>query len=113
VCVVGCIRILYVAMKTVSEFFGIPKTDFGIFRSDSSVMVFFENGIDFRNFLSVSESAWCFTNRFLRLPVFVGNYRICVSEFSEIMSRNFLTCDFFASSVRLWIRTYFCIFWMP
>jgi hypothetical protein len=47
---------------------------------------FFENGIGFRNFLSesVSESAWCFTDRFLRLPVFVGNYRICVSEFFGI-----------------------------
>jgi hypothetical protein len=79
-------------METVSEFFGIPKTDFEIFLSDSSVTVFFENGIGFRNFLSepVSESAWCFTDRFLRLPVFVGNYRIFVSEFSEIVSQNFL-----------------------
>jgi hypothetical protein len=78
-------------MKTNSEFFGIPKTDFEIFRSDSPVTVLFENGIGFRNFLSesVSESAWCFTDRFLRLPVFVGNYRICVSEFSGIVSRNF------------------------
>jgi hypothetical protein len=56
--------------------FGIPETDFEIFRSDSSVTVFFENRIGFRNFLS--ESAWCFTDRFLRLPFFVGNYRICV-----------------------------------
>jgi hypothetical protein len=81
---------LGVGMKTVSEFFGIPETDFEIFWSDSSVTVFFENGIDFRNFLSepVSESAWCFTNCFLRLPVFVGNYRICVSEFFGIVSRN-------------------------
>jgi hypothetical protein len=106
-----------VRMKTVSEFFGIPETDFEIFRSDSSVTVFFENGIGFRNFLSesVSESVWCFTDRFLRLPVFVGNYRICVSEFSGIVSRNFFRnfpeCDFFASPIRLWIRiTYFCIF---
>jgi hypothetical protein len=78
-------------MKTVSEFFGIPETDFEIFRSDSSGMVFFENGIGFRNFVSesVSESPWCFTDRFLRLPVFVGNYQICVSEFSGIVSRNF------------------------
>jgi hypothetical protein len=78
-------------MKTVSEFFGIPETDFEIFRSDSPVTVFFENGIGFRNFLSesVSESAWCFTDRFHRLPVFVGNYRICVSEISGIVSRNF------------------------
>jgi hypothetical protein len=76
----------------------IPETDFEIFRSDSSVTVFFENKIDFRNFLSesVSESAWCFTDRFLRLPVFVGNYRICleifrncVSEFFGIVSRDF------------------------
>jgi hypothetical protein len=78
-------------MKTVSEFFGIPETDFEIFRSDSSITVFFENGIGFLNFLSesVSESAWYFTDRFLRLSVFVGNYRICVSESSGIVSRNF------------------------
>jgi hypothetical protein len=63
----------------VSEFFGIPETDFENFRSDSPVTVFFENGIGFRNFLS--ESAWCFTGRLLRLPVFVGNYQICVSDF--------------------------------
>jgi hypothetical protein len=46
-------------MKTVLEFFGIPETDFEIFRWDSSVTVFFENEIGFRNFLSesVSESA--------------------------------------------------------
>jgi hypothetical protein len=79
-------------MKTVSEFFGIPETDFEIFRSNSPITVFFENEIGFRNFLSelVSESAWCFTDRFLWLPVFVGNYRICVSEFFGIVSRNFL-----------------------
>jgi hypothetical protein len=76
-------------MKTVSEFFGIPETDFEFFRSDSSVTVFFENRIDFRNFQSESESVCCFTDRFLRLPFFVGNYRICVSEFSGIVSRNF------------------------
>jgi hypothetical protein len=93
-------------MKTVSEFFGISKTDFEIFRSDSSVTVFFENGIGFRNFLS--ESAWCFTDRFHRLPVFVGNYRIYVSEISGIVSRIFFgiffgifqQCDF---SHRLYI----------
>jgi hypothetical protein len=91
-CTVLIISKLYIlGMKTNSEFFGIPKTDFEIFRSDSPVTVLFENGIGFRNFLSesVSESAWCFTDRFLRLPVFVGNYRICVSEFSGIVSRNF------------------------
>jgi hypothetical protein len=74
-------------MKTVSDFFGIPKTDFKNFRSDSPVTVFIENGIGFRNFLS--ESAWCFIDRFLRLPVFVGNCRIRVSEFFGIVSRNF------------------------
>jgi hypothetical protein len=54
-------------------------------------MVFFENGIGFLNFLSesVSELVWCFTDRLLRLPVFVKNYWICVSEFSGIVSRNF------------------------
>jgi hypothetical protein len=108
-------------MKTISEFFGIPETDFENFRSDSPVTVFFGNVIGFRNFLSesVSESAWCFTDRFHRLPVFVGNYRICVSEFSGIVSRNFFgiffrnfpACDFFASPVHFWIRiAYFCIF---
>jgi hypothetical protein len=95
-----------VGMKTVSEFFGIPETDFEIFRSGSSIMVFFENGIGFRNFLleSVSESAWCFTDRFLRLSVFVGNYQISVSEFSGIVSRifsEFSSMWFFASPVRL------------
>jgi hypothetical protein len=108
--------ILQLGMKTVLEFFDIPETDFKIFRSDSLVTVFFENGIGFRNFLS--ESAWSFTDRFLRLPVYVGNYQICVSEFFEIVSRNFFqnfsSCVFFASPVRLWIRiTYFCIFWTP
>jgi hypothetical protein len=121
-----------VGMKTVSEFFGIPKTDFEFFRSDSSVTVFFENRIGFRNFLSesVSELAWSFTDHFLGLPIFLGNHRICVSEFSGIVSRsfffgifqncvseffrNFPACDFFASPEHLWIRiTYFCIFWMP
>jgi hypothetical protein len=72
-------------------FFGIPKISFEIFQLDSPVAVFFENGISFRNFLSelVSKSAWCFTDRFLRLPVFVGNYRICVLEFSGIVTRIF------------------------
>jgi hypothetical protein len=45
---------LLLGIKTVSEFFGIPETDFEIFRSDSSVTVFSENGIGFRNFLSES-----------------------------------------------------------
>jgi hypothetical protein len=85
---------LPLGMKTILEFFGIPETDFKVFRSDSSVTVFFENGIGFRNFLSesVSESAWCFTDRFLRLPVFVGNYRICVSEFHWEVRKMNLFC---------------------
>jgi hypothetical protein len=111
-------------MKMVSEFFGISETDFEIFRLDSLVMIFFENGIGFQNFLSesVSESAWCFTDRFLRLSGFVGNYRISVPEFSEIVLGiffgTFQHVTFFASPVRLWIRiTYFfgtfqhVIFW--
>jgi hypothetical protein len=94
---------LHLYMKTVSEFFSIPETDFEIFRSNSSVTVFFENRIGFRNFLS--KSAWCFTDRFLRLPVFVGNYQICVSEFFGIVFRNYVSefssMWFFASPVRL------------
>jgi hypothetical protein len=99
--------------------FGIFRNSGNRFRNFSIEFGFtgngiFRNGIGFRNFLS--ESAWCFTDRFLRLSVFVGNYRICVSKFSGIVSRNFFrnfpACDFFASPVRLWIRiTYFCIFW--
>jgi hypothetical protein len=57
-------------MKTVSEFFGVPETNFEIFRSDSPLMVFFENGIGFRNFLSESESAWGF-------PTVSFGYRFC------------------------------------
>jgi hypothetical protein len=57
---------------------------------------------------------WCFTNHFLRLPVFVGNYWICVSDFFGIVSRNFFrnfpACDFFASPVCLWIRITFFVF---
>jgi hypothetical protein len=56
-----------------------------------------------------------FYRLFSSVTVFVGNYRICVSDFSRIVSRNFFrnfpACDFFASPVHLWIRiTYFCIF---
>jgi hypothetical protein len=74
-------------MKTVSEFFGIPETGFekknyqnrcGVFRKQNR----------FSEFLS--ESVWCFTDHFLRLLVFVGNYRICVAEFFGIVSRFFL-----------------------
>jgi hypothetical protein len=56
-------------MKTVSEFFGIPKTVSGFSRSDLSVSVFFGNSIGCRNFDSgsVSESVRRFTDRFYRL----------------------------------------------
>jgi hypothetical protein len=36
-------KTILLGMKTVSEFFGIPKTNFEIFQSDSPVTVFFEN----------------------------------------------------------------------
>jgi hypothetical protein len=75
----GCYRVIRSPYYSVASR-GIPETDFEIFRSDSSVTVFFENGIGFRNFLS--ESVWCFTDRFLRLPVFVG--------ITGFVSRNFL-----------------------
>jgi hypothetical protein len=64
-------------MKTVSEFFGIPETDFKIFPSDSPVMVFFENRIGFRIF-SIGISV-VFYRPFPSITVFVENYRICVS----------------------------------
>jgi hypothetical protein len=102
-----------VGTKTVLEIFGIPETDFEIFRSGSLVTIFFENGIGFYNFLS--ESVWCFTHHFLRLPIFQKLPNLCLGNFSElclgIFFRNFPACDFFASSVRLWIRiTYFLFF---
>jgi hypothetical protein len=62
-------------MKTVSEFFGIPETDFENFRSDSSVTVFFENGIGFRNRRGV-------------LPTVSFGYRF-LSEITGFISRNF------------------------
>jgi hypothetical protein len=70
-------------MKTVSEFFDIPETDFKNFRSDSPVTVFFENGIGFRNFLSesVSELVWCF------IDVSFG-YRFLL-EITGFVSQNF------------------------
>jgi hypothetical protein len=72
-------------MKTVSEFFGIPETVFDFFRSESSVSVFLGIGIGHRNFRSesVSESVQLFTDRFLRLPFWIGIYRIQNSEFTE------------------------------
>jgi hypothetical protein len=84
---------VFVLMKTVSEFFGIAETDFEIFRSHSPITVFFENEIGFRNFLS--ESTWCFTGRFLWLPVFVRNYQICVSEFFRNCVSEFFSMWFF------------------
>jgi hypothetical protein len=61
--------------------FSIGFTGNGIFRKRNRFSEF-SIGIG-------TESAWCFTDRFHRLPVFVGNYRICFSEISGIVSRNF------------------------
>jgi hypothetical protein len=68
-------------MKTVSEFFGIPETDFEIFQSnsDSPVTVFFETesvfGIFYRNRRGV-------------LPTVSFGYRF-LSEITGFVSRNF------------------------
>jgi hypothetical protein len=74
-------------MKTVLEFFGISETVSGFFRSVSSVTVFFGIGIGCRNFSSesVSKSVRRFTDRFHRLPILIGIYRIIVSEFPKII----------------------------
>jgi hypothetical protein len=69
------------------------ENGFGIFRYfenrfQTFSIGFIGNGI-FQKRNRFSKSAWCFTDRFLRLPVFVGNYRICVLKFSGIMSQNF------------------------
>jgi hypothetical protein len=70
-------------MKTVSEFFGIPKTDFKIFRSDSSVTVFSKTesvlGIFYRN---------RYRNRRGVLPTVSFGYRF-LSEITGFVSRNF------------------------
>jgi hypothetical protein len=63
--------------------FGIPETDFEIFRSDSPVTVFFENGIGFRNFLSESVR-----NRRGVLPTVSIGYRF-LSEITGFVSRKF------------------------
>jgi hypothetical protein len=77
-----------VGMKRIFGFFWYSGNWFRFFQSDSPLTVFFENGIGFRFFLS--ESTWCFTDRFIRLPVCVENYRIWVLEFLGIVSRIFL-----------------------
>jgi hypothetical protein len=76
---------MQLGMKTVLEFFGIPETVFGFFQSKSSVSVFLGIRIGHRNFRSESESksVQLFTDRFLRLPFWVGIYRIHNSEFTE------------------------------
>jgi hypothetical protein len=72
--------------------FGIPETDFEIFRSDSPVTVFFKNGIRFRNFLSESVSeirigvvcyrSFPFTDFCQKLPdLCLRFFRNCISEF--------------------------------
>jgi hypothetical protein len=74
---------MLLGVKTVSEFFRIPETVSGFFRSKSSVSVFLGIGIGHRNFRSESELVQLFTDRFLRLPFWVGIYRIHNSEFTE------------------------------
>jgi hypothetical protein len=70
-------------MKTVSEFFGIPETDFKFFRSDSPVTVFFENGIGFGIFYRNR-----YRNRRGVLPTISFGYRF-LSEITGFVSRNF------------------------
>jgi hypothetical protein len=89
--------------------FSIGVTGNGIFRKRNRFSEF-SIGIGvvfYRPFPSVT--GFC-----RKLPdLCLGIFRNSVSEFSGILSRNFPACDFFSSSVRLWIRiTYFCIFWM-
>jgi hypothetical protein len=73
-------------MKTDSEFFGISETVTDFSRSESSVSVFL--GVGHRNFRSesVSKSVQSFTDRFLRLPFWVGIYRIQNSKFTETIN---------------------------
>jgi hypothetical protein len=83
-------------MKKVSEFFGIPETDFEIFRSDSPVTVFFDSiGIDvvfYRPFPSVT--GFC-----RKLPdLCLGIFRNCVSEnFSEFSCMCFFSHRLYVS----------------
>jgi hypothetical protein len=75
-------------MKTVSEFFGIPKTDFEFFRSDSPVMVFFENGIGFRKrhhtIISYRiASSFCITKK-----VWGNKGELLFQKVDRIMKRN-------------------------
>jgi hypothetical protein len=101
--------------------FGIFRYSGNQFRNFSTKLI--GNGIfrkrnRYRNQNFLSESAWCFTDRFLRLLVFVGNYPIFVSEFSRIVSRNF-----FSEFSSMWFfriactsldkDCLFCIFWTP
>jgi hypothetical protein len=74
-------------MKRVSEFFGIPETDFEIFRSDSPVNDIFRKRNRFFEF-SIGIGV-VFYRPFTSVTGFVGNYRICLSEFTGIVSRNF------------------------
>jgi hypothetical protein len=72
-------------MKTDPEFFRIPETISGFSWSNLSVSVFFENDISCRNFdlESVSESVRSFTDRFHRLPIFIGILPNSVVKISE------------------------------
>jgi hypothetical protein len=94
--------ILALGIKTVSKFYGIAKTDFEIFRSNSPVTVFSKTesvfGIFYRNWHDVLPTVY-FGYRFLsKITRFVsrnfselclGNFWNCVLNFSEIPA-----CDF-------------------
>jgi hypothetical protein len=92
-------------MKTVSEFFDIPETDFEIFRSDSSVMVFFENGIDFWIFYRNR-----YRNRRGVLPTVSFGYRF-LSEMTRFVFRNFpeLSQNFSELCLGIFHHVIFCI----
>jgi hypothetical protein len=81
------LRLSASATTRVENGFGISETVSGFFRPDSSVSVFFGNGVGCRNFDSESESESVrrFTDRFHRLPILTGilsNLNLGISESS-------------------------------
>jgi hypothetical protein len=66
--------------------FGIPETVFEFFQSKLSASVFLGIGICNQNFRS--ESVQPFIDRFLRLPFWVGIYRIHNSIFTENINQS-------------------------
>jgi hypothetical protein len=85
----GMDKLLEIALELRDENgFGIFRNSgnrFRFFRSESSVSVFLGIGIGLRNFRSesVSKLVQSFTDRILRLPFWIGIYRIQNSEFTE------------------------------